>query len=87
MASILHKDRLALAIASFNNETGKWKLMIEISHRFYPCDEFISREAAESFGLEFATAYIDSRTEVKSSAASAATDNTSISPGNLSQSG
>ena len=72
MASILHKDRLALAIASLDKETGKWKLMIEISHRFYPSDEFISQKAAESFGLEFATAYIDSRTQVKSSAASAA---------------
>jgi hypothetical protein len=71
MAGILHKDRLALAIASFDNETGKWKLMIEISHRFYPCDGFTSREAAESFGLKFATAYIDSRTEVRSNASSA----------------
>ena len=64
MAGMLHKDRLALTIASFNNETGKWKLMIEISHRFYSCDEFTSQEAAESFRLKFANVYIDSRTEL-----------------------
>jgi len=44
--------------------------MIEINQRFYPCDEFTSQEAAESPGLKFAIAYIDSRTETEGSAAS-----------------
>ena len=69
MASILYKDHLAVAIVSCDKDTGKWKLTIQISHRFYPCDEFTSQEAAESPGLKFATAYIDSRTETEGSAA------------------
>jgi hypothetical protein len=70
MTSILYKDHLAVAIVSCDKDTGKWKVMIETSDKFYPCDKFTSQEAAESPGLKFATACINSRTETEGSAAS-----------------
>jgi hypothetical protein len=61
MANKLHKDRLVVSIASLNPDTGKWKVMVEISHKFFPPEEFESQESAEAFGLQFAAEYIDTR--------------------------
>ena len=61
MANKLHKDRLVVSIASLNPDTGKWKVMVGISHKSFPPEEFESREAAEPFGLQFAADYIDTR--------------------------
>ena len=59
MANTIYRDRLILALPTLDQATGQWKVTIEITRTFEKPERFSTREAAETFGLEFAKQWID----------------------------
>jgi hypothetical protein len=45
----IYKDRLVIAEAILDKETGKWTARVTIAHTMYPAESFDTEEEAETF--------------------------------------
>jgi hypothetical protein len=67
MASQLYKSRLIVTEGTINAQTGRWRVMVDVTSRVdrysrvlkVPSEELETKEEAEAFGVKFAQDWID----------------------------